>query len=73
MIKLFKISIKFNKALKNRGGRFLAVYTKEGMVNGKVLTNNLVYSKVQRARDGKVFYVKNWMVHFVVADHKAIF
>lgn len=72
-MKLLTITFKFNKALKNRGGRFLSVYTKDGMVNGKVLTNNIFYAKVQRAKDGKIFRVKNWSISFVVADHKAIF
>jgi hypothetical protein len=73
MFNIFRITIKFNKALKNRGGRFLSVYTKQGMINGKVLTNNIAYAKIQRAKDGKVFYVKNWSVYLVFADHKAFF
>jgi hypothetical protein len=73
MFKLFKVSLKFNRALKNRGGRFLTVYQKGQKVNGKVLTTNPFYAKVQSARTGKVLFVKNWSVSFVVADHKVIF
>jgi hypothetical protein len=69
MINLFKVSIKFNSVLKNRGGRFLTVYSKGSRVNGKVLTTNPIFAKVQRAQDQKVVYVKNWKVNFVCADH----
>lgn len=71
MIKLFKVSIVFNRTFKNRGGRFLTVYDKTGKpVNGKVLSSNLLFAKVQLARDPKtVVRVKNWSVKFVCADH----
>ena len=69
MFNLIKISIKFNKVLSNRGGRFLSIYAKGVKYNGKVLTSNPLYAKVQRASDGQVFRVKNWSVRFVCADH----
>lgn len=69
MFRLFKVSIRFNSVLKNRGGRFLTVYSKGQRVNGKVLTTNPIFAKVQRATDQRVIYVKNWKVNFVCADH----
>jgi hypothetical protein len=71
MIKLFKVSIVFNRTFKNRGGRFLTVYDKTGKpVNGKVLSSNILFAKVQLARDPKtVIRVKNWSIKFVCADH----
>jgi hypothetical protein len=73
MINIFKVTFKFNKELKGRGGRFLSVYTAKDRINGKVLHNNILFARVQRARDGKIFYVKNWSISFVVADHKLIY
>lgn len=73
MFKLFRVTIRFKRVLSNRGGRFLTVYHKGAPVNGKVISNNLLYSKVQRARDGKMFYIKNWSVSLVCADHRVHF
>lgn len=69
MLHLIRVSIRFNRVLKNRGGRFLTVYRGGSMINGKVLSTNPLYAKVQRASDGQVFRVKNWSVKFVCADH----
>ena len=69
MLHLVRISLRFNRVLKNRGGRFLTVYRKGEKINGKVLSTNPLYAKVQRASDGQVFRVKNWSVSFVCADH----
>jgi len=71
MFHLVRISIRFNRVLKNRGGRFLTVYHKgiNRSINGKVLSTNPFYAKIQRASDGQVFRVKNWSVRFVCADH----
>jgi hypothetical protein len=71
MLHLVRISLRFNRVLKNRGGRFLTVYHKgiDRNINGKVLSTNPFYAKIQRASDGQVFRVKNWSVRFVCADH----
>jgi hypothetical protein len=69
MFHLVRISIRFNRVLKNRGGRFLTVYRQGDKLNGKVLSTNPFYAKIQRASDGQVFRVKNWSVRFVCADH----
>ena len=53
-MKLIKISLKFNKVLSNRGGRFLTVYNAKGeKINGKVLTTRFFWAKVQHAKTGK--------------------
>jgi nitrous oxidase accessory protein NosD len=70
MIKLFKVSIKFNRILGNRGGRFLSIYDKTGKkINGKVLTNAFLMVKFQHAKTGKTQWVRNWNMQLVVADH----
>ena len=69
MLHLIRVSIRFNRVLKNRGGRFLTVYRGGSKINGKVLSTNPLYAQVQRASDGQVFRVKNWSVKFVCADH----
>ena len=69
MLHLVRISLRFNRVLKNRGGRFLTVRSRDQRINGKVLSTNPLYAKVQRASDGQVFRVKNWSVRFVCADH----
>lgn len=69
MFHLVRISVRFNRVLKNRGGRFLTVYRQGDKLNGKVLSTNPFYAKIQRASDGQVFRVKNWSVRFVCADH----
>jgi hypothetical protein len=71
MIQLFKVSIVFNRTFKNRGGRFLTVYgANRKRYNGKVLSSNPFYAKIQLASDPKtVVRVKNWTVRFVCADH----
>lgn len=75
MFKFIKVSIRFNRVLSNRGGRFLSIYSKGNKYNGKVLTSNPLYAKVQLSRTGpnRIVYVKNWSVSFVIADHKAHF
>jgi hypothetical protein len=71
MIKLFKVSLVFNRTFKNRGGRFITVYDNNRKAfNGKVLTSNVFFARIQLARDPKtVIRVKNWSVKFVCADH----
>lgn len=75
MFNIIKVSIRFNKVLSNRGGRFLSIYSKGKKYNGKVLTSNPFYAKVQLARTGpnRIVYVKNWSISFVVADYRAHF
>lgn len=75
MFKFIKVSIRFNRVLSNRGGRFLSIYAKGKKYNGKVLTSNPFYAKVQLSRTGpnRIVYVKNWSVSFVIADHAAFF
>jgi hypothetical protein len=69
-MKLIKISLKFNKVLSNRGGRFLTVYNAKGeKINGKVLTTKFFWAKVQHAQSGKTEWIKNWKINLVVADH----
>ena len=73
-MRIFKISIKFNRALSNRGGRFLTVYNAKGeKINGKVLTTRFLWAKIQHAKTGKVEWIKNWKVQVLVADHEVIF
>lgn len=73
-MKLFKISIKFNRLLSNRGGRFLTVYNTKGeKINGKVLTTRLLWAKIQHAKTGKTQWVKNWNARVLVADHEVFF
>lgn len=74
MVKLLKVSVKFNRILGNRGGRFLSIYNSQGKrINGKVLTNAFLWVKFQHASTGKVEWVKNWNVNLVVADHSVHF
>lgn len=75
MFKYIKISLKFNRVLSNRGGRFLSIYSKGKKYNGKVLTSNPFYATVQLSRTGpnRIVKVRNWSVSFVIADHKAHF
>lgn len=74
MIKLFSVSVKFNRILGNRGGRFLSIYDGQGKrINGKVLTNRFFWVKFKHARTGKVEWVKNYNVAVVVADHQVLF
>jgi hypothetical protein len=69
-MRIVKVSIKFNKILSNRGGRFLTIYNGKGeKINGKVLTTRLFWAKIQHARGGKTEWVKNWKVSLVVTDH----
>lgn len=69
-MRIFKISLKFNKVLSGRGGRFLTVYNAKGeKINGKVLTTRLFFAKVQHAKTGKTEWIKNWKINLVVADH----
>jgi hypothetical protein len=69
-MKLIKISLKFNKVLSNRGGRFLTVYNAKGeKINGKVLTTRFFLAKIQHAKTGKTEWIKNWKVQLVVTDH----
>jgi hypothetical protein len=70
MLRLFRVSLRFNGVLKHRGGRFLTVYRRGERVNGKVIKVNPLFATVQRAQDGKVFTVKNWSIKFVCADHQ---
>jgi hypothetical protein len=73
-MRIFKISIKFNSYLSNRGGRFLTIYdTKGKKINGKVLTTRFLWAKVQHAKTGKTQWVKNWQARVVVADHEVLF
>ncbi len=73
-MKLIKISLKFNKVLSNRGGRFLTVYNAKGeKINGKVLTTRFFFAKVQHAQTGKTEWIKNWQARVVVADHEVIY
>jgi hypothetical protein len=73
-MRIIKVSIKFNRILSKRGGRFLTVYNGKGeKINGKVLTTRLFWAKVQHARGGKVEWIKNYKVDLVVADHKVHF
>lgn len=73
-MRIIKVSIKFNKVLSNRGGRFLTVYNGKGeKINGKVLTTKFLFAKIQHARGGKTEWVKNWKVDLVVADHAVHF
>jgi uncharacterized protein (DUF1330 family) len=74
MIKLLKVSIKFNRILGKRGGRFLSIYDGQGKrINGKVLTNAFFVVRFQHAKTGKVQWVKNWNMQVVVADHQVLF
>jgi hypothetical protein len=73
-MKLFKISIKFNHLLSNRGGRFLTVYNAKGeKINGKVLTTRLLWANIQHAKTGKTQWVRNWNTRVLVADHEVFF
>jgi hypothetical protein len=73
-MRIVKVSIKFNRILSNRGGRFLTVYNGKGeKINGKVLTTRLFWAKVQHAKSGKTEWVKNYKVDLVVADHSVHF
>jgi nitrous oxidase accessory protein NosD len=74
MIKLAKVSIKFNRILGNRGGRFLSIYNSKGKkINGKVLTNAFFMVKFQHAKTGEVQWVKNWNMQLVIADNVVYF
>ena len=69
-MRIVKISLKFNKVLSNRGGRFLTVYNAKGeKINGKVLTTRFFLAKIQHAKTGKIEWIKNWKVQLVVTDH----
>ena len=69
-MKLIKISLKFNKVLSGRGGRFLTVYNAKGeKINGKVLTTRFFLAKIQHAKTGKTEWVRNWKIDLVVTDH----
>jgi hypothetical protein len=72
-MRIIKVSIKFNRILSNRGGRFLTVYNGKGeKINGKVLTTWLFWAKVQHAKTKQTEWVKNYKVDLVVAD-KAVY
>jgi hypothetical protein len=74
MIKLAKISLKFNRILDGRSGRFLSIYDSKGKkINGKVLTNAFFVVKFQHAKTGKTQWVRNWNMQLVVADHAVHF
>jgi hypothetical protein len=73
-MRIIKVSIKFNRILSNRGGRFLTVYNGKGeKINGKVLTTWLFWAKVQHAKTKQTTWVKNYKVDLVVADHSVHF
>jgi hypothetical protein len=73
-MRIIKVSIKFNRILSNRGGRFLTVYNGKGeKINGKVLTTRLFWAKVQHAKTKQTTWVKNYKVDLVVADHSVHF
>ena len=73
-MKLITISIKFNRILSNRGGRFLSIYDSKGKrINGKILKTRWLIAKFQEAQTGETYWIKNWKANIVVADHQVHF
>lgn len=73
-MRIIKLSIKFDRILSGRSGRFLTVYNGKGeKINGKVLTTRFFWAKIQHAKSGKTEWVKNWNLSLVVADHAVHF
>lgn len=68
-MRIIKLSIKFDRILSGRSGRFLTVYNGKGeKINGKVLTTRFFWAKIQHAKSNKTEWVKNWNLSLVVAD-----
>lgn len=73
-MRIIKLSIKFDRILSGRSGRFLTVYNGKGeKINGKVLTTRFFWAKIQHAKSSKTEWVKNWNLSLVVADHAVHF